>query len=262
MVELRLLTLNLTGTGCGWFEGRRAACVHGIRALAPDVVCLQEVSSRTTPYPYDQVQDLSERLDLPYSCFAPYGNPDEVVSQSWGGVAILARWPFWRTETLQLPPGPTPPDARVGLLAAIAHSEGPVHVLATHLSWPVPDHDTRDRQVAHALSRVRDLGWDRPGRRFVFAGDLNAVESEAAIARLREHLQDAYRVRHPDEPGLTWTHANPLVWYDSPDRRLDYLFVDTGSKVVGADVVLTDREIPVSDHYGLLATLRWSAGDP
>ncbi|HEY9855857.1 MAG TPA: endonuclease/exonuclease/phosphatase family protein [Stenomitos sp.] len=255
---MRLVTINLSGVSDGWFEGRREALVSGLRALELDLVCLQEVASRGSPYPYDQVEDLTERLELPFACFSPYGNPEEIESRERGGVAIVSRWPFRMVETLPLPPGKVGPDARVASLVSFTHPHGEFHVLATHLSWPLDASAVRSEQLRYAMARVCDLGWDQPGARFILAGDLNAVESEPGIAHLTEHLQDAYRGRHPDLPGLTWTHENPLVWYDAPDRRVDYLFVDRAAEVVAADVVLCDPECPASDHYGVFGHFRWN----
>lgn len=256
-MDVRLVTINLSGVSDGWFEGRRETLVTGLRALEVDLVCMQEVASRGSPYPYDQVQDLSGRLELPFACFSPYGNPEEIESRERGGVAILSRWPFRMVETLLLPPGRVAPDSRVAALVSLTHPRGELHVLCTHLSWPVEAHDVRAAQLRYCLERVRDLGWEAPGARFVLAADLNAVETESGLTLLGARLKDAYRTHHPDRPGLTWTHANPLVWYDAPDRRVDFLFVDRGADVVAAEVVLDDPECPASDHYGVFGHFRW-----
>lgn len=260
MLDVRLVSINLSGVSDGWFEGRRATLVSGLRALEVDLICMQEVSSRGAPYPYDQVQDLSERLELPFACFSPYGNPEEIQSRERGGIAILSRWPFRMVETLPLPPGRIGPDARVAALVSLTHPSGELHVLTTHLSWPVEAHDVRLEQLQYAMARVRDLGWEAPGARFVLAGDLNAVDSEPGIALVASHLVDAFRHRHPDDPGLTWTHDNPLVWFEAPDRRVDYVFVDRAAEVLAADVVLTDPGCPASDHYGVFGHFRWTVG--
>ncbi|HEY9897550.1 MAG TPA: endonuclease/exonuclease/phosphatase family protein [Pantanalinema sp.] len=260
-MDIRIATINLAGVSDGWFEGRREAMVEQLAELGLDALCLQEVASRGSPYPYDQVADLAARLGLSFACFAPYGNPDEVRSRERGGVALIARWPFRWVEVLQLPPGSVSPDARVAALGTLAHPEGLVHLLGTHLSWPLDAHQTREDQVRHALDRVRDLGWDRPGARFVLAGDLNGVEGEPALRLVSERLIDAYRAAHPTLQGLTWTRANPLVWYDSPDRRVDYLFADRGATVLAAEVALDRAEAPASDHYAVFAHLRWDGAD-
>lgn len=260
-MDVRIATLNLGGVSDGWFEGRREALVDQLAALGLDAVCLQEVASRGSPYPYDQVVDLSARLSLPFACFAPYGNPDEIRSRERGGVALVSRWPLCWVEVLNLPPGPLSPDARVAALATLAHPEGLLHLLGTHLSWPVDAYQAREAQVRHALERVRDLGWLRPGARFVVAGDLNGVEQEPALRHLSEGLVDVFRSAHPGDPGLTWTHANPLVWYDAPDRRVDYLFADPQATVVSAQVALDRPEAPASDHYAVFAHLRWGRAD-
>jgi endonuclease/exonuclease/phosphatase family metal-dependent hydrolase len=260
-MDFRIATINLSGVSDGWFEGRREAMVAQLTALGLDALCLQEVASRGSPYPYDQVADLAARLSLPFACFAPYGNPDELRSRERGGIALLSRHPFRWVEVLQLPPGPVSPDARVAALATLAHPEGLIHLLGTHLSWPLDAHHAREVQLRHALERVRDLGWDRPGARFVLGGDLNGVEGEPALRLACECLIDVYRAAHPTAQGLTWAHANPLVWYDAPDRRVDYLFADRGAKVLSAEVALDRLDAPASDHYAVFAHLRWDGAD-
>lgn len=252
-----MVTVNLSGVSDGWFEGRRDALVAGVRALQADVVCMQEVSSRGAPYPYDQVLDLSERLSLPYASFAPYGNPNEIKSRERGGLALLCRYPLRQNETLPLPPGPMPPDARVAVLGSVQHPRGDVQVVGLHLSWPLDAIEARAAQASYVVGRVRDLRWEVPGHRFVLAGDLNAVETEPAIALFRSYWQDVYRTKHPERAGLSWTHENPLVWYPAPDRRVDYIFADSSAEIVETDLALTDPVAPATDHYAVYAHLRW-----
>lgn len=256
-MELSVLSFNLCGVEDGWFEGRRRVLVEGLLALRPDLICLQEVSSRGSPYPYDQVQDLADGAQMPYACFAPYGNPDEIRSRARGGIAMLSRWPFRMVETLQLPPGPQGTDARVAALGTLILPAGDVHAVCTHLSWQPDVGEARDAQVDHLLARVADLWLDQPGIRLVMAGDLNALENEPALRRLLGVMQDCYRAIHPDAPGHTWSHDNPLVWHPAPDRRLDYVLADLTAEVQDAELVFTDPRRPASDHYGVLARLRW-----
>lgn len=256
-MEARILTINLAGVSDGWFEGRRDTLVTGIRALAPDVVLGQEVASRGSPYPYDQVEDLLGRIELHYSCFSPYGNPAEIASRERGGLALLSRWPLRRVETLQLPAGATSPDARVATMAVLQPPDGFLHVVGLHLSWPPEQTTVRAAQVRHVLGRIHDLGWDRDRVPLVLGGDLNAEEREPAIALLAARYTDAFRHHHPDAPGTTWAHANPLVWHTAPDRRLDYLFCDEQAMVRDARLTFDDPRAPASDHYGVFTVLGW-----
>jgi endonuclease/exonuclease/phosphatase family metal-dependent hydrolase len=63
---------------------------------------------------------------------------------------------------------------------------------------------------------------------------------------------------HPTEAGSTWESANPYSGgYPSPDRRLDYIFVDRGAQVLASGRALHTLEWVASDHYAVWADLSW-----
>ena len=102
--------------------------------------------------------------------------------------------------------------------------------------------------------------WIAPGEKALFAGDFNAVEDEPAIQLVSEKMQDTYRVKHPTEPGYTWTKTNPLSGGNAPNRRLDYIFCPQGVQIHKADVILNEPGTPyLSDHFGVFAELSWKA---
>lgn len=256
-MDLTILTLNLQGLGAGWFERRRGDLLPQLRALAPDVIALQEVAIRREPF-YHQAQDLAEQVAMATVAYAPYGNPDEVDSPEQGGVALIARWPLRLVESLRLPPGRRHPDNRVALMASLQAGSEALHVAVTHLSWPSEERPERGRQLGALLARARGYGWHN--ERFVLAGDLNAPPDDPAIAALAGTFQDAWASAHPNELGHTWSHVNPLTGsYPMPSRRLDYLFVDERARVQEATLCFDDPARGyVSDHFGLLASFRWN----
>lgn len=259
-MELTVLTLNLQGLESGWFAWRREHLLAQLGDLAPDLIALQEVAIRRDPF-YHQALDLGGKR-MAALAYAPYGNPDEVDSPQQGGVALLSRWPLRLVESLRLPPGAREPDNRVALLASLEREGQAVHVAVTHLSWPPEEYAARQRQLAALLGRARGYGWLSGGERFVLAGDLNAPPEDPAIAPLAHELQDAWVQAHGSEAGHTWSHANPLTGgYPMPSRRLDYLFADTGARVLTASLCFADpARGTVSDHFGLMATFRWAIG--
>ena len=108
----------------------------------------------------------------------------------------------------------------------------------------------------------------------VLAGDLDAVPDAASIRFLRglQSLdglsvcyRDAWASAHPNEPGLTFTAANPLMLEESAvrqdlSRRIDYVFVrcdELGPTLEIARCELAfDRPVAgawASDHIGVLA---------
>ena len=77
---------------------------------------------------------------------------------------------------------------------------------------------------------------------------------------------------HSGKEGYTWDPANPLVAAGTeahlPPQRIDHIFIDAGqqseTRIHGTQIVLdeicvrTDAgEFPLSDHYGVLASLQF-----
>lgn len=257
-MDLRILTLNLKGLESDWHGTRRALLLDALKPLDCDVLVLQEVAILTQPF-YHQALDLCHALGLSSVAYAPYGNPGEVESPEQGGVALIARWPLELVENRRLPPGLRHPDNRVALLATVMQPPRPLHLAVTHLSWPPEEGTQRQRQLSTILERARAYGWLSPPERFVLAGDLNAPPDDPGIAALDAHLVDAWKHRHPLDPGHTWSHTNPLTGgYPLPSRRLDYLFVDPAAQIRDVRLCFNDPEAGfVSDHFGLMAQLGW-----
>ena len=61
---------------------------------------------------------------------------------------------------------------------------------------------------------------------------------------------DAYRLKHPREPGATLPTANPTV-------RLDYVFVPQqySERLAACDVVRHPDGVKASDHFPVVADL-------
>lgn len=259
------VTINLAGLGFAWFEERFDALVRGLEELEPDVVCFQEATVRKGAASYNQAEAVGQALALPSVAFAPYGNPIEATSHEVGGVAIVSRWPIGLSESWRLPEGAVEaPDNRVALLVKLLASWGDLFVTTTHLSWRPEAEAVRARQLAVILEHLGDLGLCHERAPLLLAGDLNALESETAVAHAQRLLRDCFRARHPGSPGFTWSRANPLAsGFCAPDRRLDYVFCPAEAYVREACVVL-DRPDPVypSDHFGLFVAVEFGCLPP
>lgn len=255
---IRVMTLNLAGMEKQWFDGRAERLCAGLQPLAPDVLCMQEVGIRGGPDFHHQTTFIGEWLGLPISVFTPYGNPEELISNEQGGLALLTRWPLLSVEERRLPPGRYPPDNRVAMLVTLDHPDGPLHIVNTHLSWRPDEKDVRLSQLVSILDRAQDEGWLHRNERFVLLGDLNGPEEEPVVELLSRHLMDAYRTKHPQEKGYTWESTNPYSGgYPSPPRRLDYIFVDRQAEVTSSGRALHTERWVASDHYAVWADLRW-----
>jgi endonuclease/exonuclease/phosphatase family metal-dependent hydrolase len=264
---LRIVTLNVWGDQ-GPLERRWPAVERGLRALDPDVVLLQEVREIAGRLS-NQAATLGAALGLSH-VFAPaiaWGGGDE-------GLAILSRHSL-KDKTVERLPHASSVEARILLGATASTPEGEVGLFTSHLNYRLGDGQKREDQIVVA---ERVVGA-HPARVKIWGGDFNATPDADEIRWLRGlrsvnvdgeakrvYYQDAFSLRHPDEPGHTWSAANPhtgaLAWLE-PNRRIDYLFVshmnrDGSGAVLDARVVLDqpdDGMLP-SDHYGLLAEVR------
>ncbi|MBL9018825.1 MAG: endonuclease/exonuclease/phosphatase family protein [Myxococcales bacterium] len=280
---LRVVTLNFWGTEAP-LERRIALAVKQLRALAPDVVCLQEcrplngVSGPTT----------ADRIAEGLGFAAHYA-----VAVSWDdgvhaklpagqeGLAIIARG-FLETRVLPLPHR-RPADARLLLSAQVATDHEPVWIHTTHLHYRLADGVAREDQVLAIDAAIGELRTDTSPPQ-ILCGDMNATPDSDEMRFLRglttlggrrTHFQDAWLRLHRecvpgDGPaqGITWSSENaltrPLRSLDI-DRRIDYVYVTSRKKdgrgtIHACEVALTEREgddgICASDHYAVMADVQ------
>jgi endonuclease/exonuclease/phosphatase family metal-dependent hydrolase len=261
---LRVVTLNLWNEQ-GPHEARLRRVAEGLRALAPDVVALQEVRER--PDLDNQAATLAAALDMRHA-FAR--------AAEWGGgfegLAILSRHPIVAHETEPLP---SPSEGRAVLGARIAAPGGEFFAATTHLTYRMADGLWREREVVAVDTFCRRFRGDGPG---VLCGDFNAapdcdeirfLRGRATLADRRTYWQDAFACAGKGD-GWTWTRRNP---YTAPlghlelDRRIDYVFVsparrDGVASVIESRVVLDEPDasgVWPSDHFGVLAVIQTAA---
>ena len=129
--------------------------------------------------------------------------------------------------------------------------------------------DLRSAQIGEAID---DAGapFDGPG---ILAGDFNcdpaavpALDKQLTAAQFGDAAASTPAVAHPQG---TWDPQNPLnrARAAGPARRVDHIFLRPGGErpvtVASAGIVLDEpmvplpgsEALPLSDHYGLLATL-------
>jgi endonuclease/exonuclease/phosphatase family metal-dependent hydrolase len=259
---LLFLTLNLWGLEPP-LDRRMALIADGLRALAPDVVGLQEV--REAPGVENQAAALARALGYQH-VFAPavaFGGGHE-------GLALLAREPFAAHEARELPHA-RPEERRVLLSARL----GELWVHTTHLDYRLQHGKEREDQVL-AIDAAITARATVPQ---VLMGDFNArpeademrfLRGLTTLAGRRTHYQDAWLRLHPAEPGWTWAAANPgtaPLAFLEPDRRLDYVYVTTqrrdGRGRIRDCRIVLDRPdgegVYPSDHFGVLADVQIEA---
>jgi endonuclease/exonuclease/phosphatase family metal-dependent hydrolase len=289
--NLRVITLNFWGTEPP-LERRLALAVRQLRALAPDVVCMQEVrpldglAGRTTA---DVIADeLGMHAHYAKACEWQAGE-GMMTKPGQEGLAIVTRAPLLDKSALALPVQ-RPADTRMLLSGLVQTDAAPVWVHTTHLHYRLDDGVAREQQVLAIDEAVRGFGRDNTSAPQILCGDFNATPDSDEIRFLRglttlggrrTHWQDAWlRLHRECQPGdgpadgITWSSENgftrPLRSLDI-DRRIDYVFVTSRKKdgratVHASQVVMTEREgqgadeICASDHYGVMADVQVVAG--
>jgi len=283
--NLRVITLNLWGTEPPLAE-RLDLALRQLRALAPDVVCLQEVrpldgkSGRTTA---DVLAD-GLGMGMHYAMAVEWEDGVHAkLPAGQEGVAILAK-SIRGTRVLPLPEARVA-DARVLLSAEVDSDGGPIWIHTTHLHYRLDDGLAREHQVL-AIDEAIRAGRTNESAPQILCGDFNATPDSDEMRFLRglttlggrrTHFQDAWlRLHRESEPGdgpdqgITWSSENrftrPLRSLDI-DRRIDYIYVTSRKKdgrgtIHVSKVVLVEREgdgesaICASDHYGVLADIQ------
>lgn len=261
---LRVVTLNLWGEQ-GPLAERWPLIEDGLEALSPDVVLLQEVRQIEGKIE-NQAAALGRRLGMSHA-FAPtvkWGGGDE-------GLGILARGALTDVHHEVLPHA-TDQERRIVLGATIDTPDGPVGVFSTHLNYRMTDGHKREDQLVAAEAVVAR----HPARVKIWGGDFNTVADSDELRWLRGlrsvqgrrvYYQDAYGLRHPNDPGYTWSarnmHTWPMAWLE-PNRRIDFVFVshpnrDGSGAVLDARLALNDpdhRGVFPSDHFAVSADVR------
>lgn len=145
-----------------------AAVVADIRARAPDIVTLQEVSTR------NRAVLAALRAAYPYQHYCDY--------RAVGGTAVLSRWPAVPGSAFCAP----------GLTGAqVETPAGRVRAMSLHLGWPWPHGQAA--QLAELTPLLRGLDGAT-----VIGGDFNAVAWSRAVA-LVEAASGTRRAGHEED---------------------------------------------------------------
>jgi endonuclease/exonuclease/phosphatase family metal-dependent hydrolase len=281
--KLRVITLNLWGLAAP-LDRRLALAIRQLLALAPDVVCLQEVRPLDGKAGRTTADVIADALGMQAQYRVAVEWPDGAWQHMPGGQEGLAILAKQIDEVRVLPlPEPRPTEARILLSAQVATQHGPIWVHTTHLHYRLEDGMAREQQVSAIDDEIRTLRTDTSPPQ-ILCGDMNATPDSDEMRFLRgltsldgrrTHFQDAWLRLHREADalsgpveGITWCSENPntrpLRGLDI-DRRLDYIYVTTRKKdgrgtIHACWVALADREgaddICASDHYAVLADVQ------
>jgi endonuclease/exonuclease/phosphatase family metal-dependent hydrolase len=257
---VRVATWNVWGLYGPWRE-REAAITATLREAGPDIVVLAESWSKAGD---SQCARLAGPLGLPHHGFSGVTAQEDEAALS--GVAVMSRWPIRREEHLSFG------DVRV-LFAEVAGPRGPIQVYGLVMdAWWFDESEARQRAVRDLLTHVGEVGDDQAP--LVICGDFNADPDSDEMRMMTGRTTapvpglsfcDAWEMAGPPEPGHTWSNDNPwavqLLW---PGRRIDYVFSAAprpgGAGHARRAELLGTRPVDGmygSDHYGLLADLRY-----
>ncbi len=212
-----------------------AAVARVVRAIAPDVLCLQEV-------PRFGAWRL-ERRRLAHACGMRIA-----AGRRACGLAVLTG-PRVRREAREFHLLTPDPDLhRRGLAIAVVEAGGARLIAAsTHLDLK---DGPRRRHVDEILTHL-DRARIRYGAPVVLAGDVNEEPGGDSWTRLTEHFRDAYE-KAPTGEELTFSSRNPT-------RRIDAIFTDPAIQARASGVPTDEaiaRDYPAAtDHRPVMADL-------
>jgi endonuclease/exonuclease/phosphatase family metal-dependent hydrolase len=262
---LRVVSLN-TWKGDGPYRARLAAMAEQLRALEPDVVCLQEAfiaidGSLSTP------KALAAALSMNHATYAMREKDrmvEGVVVPSRSGLSTLSRWPIVEVVSRPIPSDPRDGD-RGALLVAVETPLGVARIVNTHLTY-IREVDT-DTLKLEQVQAVLAEPWLRDAASIrLLCGDFNSVPDSPTVAYIREHsgwhVQEAApRPRLGGERPVTFSPRNTNVREGARSAVLDYVFslapAARRQPRVSAAVVLdqpTGSVFP-SDHFGVFAEI-------
>lgn len=267
-MDFSVVTLN-TWKCDGLYRDRLRLMADGLRALAPDLVMLQEAFA---------VEGEGEDIDTARSLAAATGmhvvrhagrrkerlfETRTVLSTS--GLAILSRRPILRHEVVELPSDPRDGD-RQALIAVIEGDDParPVVAVTTHLSHLARADELRQAQMDAALDAVAALP-ETPSAVFL-GGDLNTgADSELITTLGRRHglqVTNAYHVGDLDVSFPTLVSGLPRR-AATRDKCIDFIFMLTAAQATPSYRLVTtervfDKPDPEtatypSDHAGVRA---------
>jgi endonuclease/exonuclease/phosphatase family metal-dependent hydrolase len=215
---VRVLSYNIRhGAGMdGRVDLERTAAV--IRALAPDVVLLQEVDSCTARTGgIDQAGALAELAELPHYAFGRFMEYEDGAY----GMAILSATPVFEQWNAELPGGTEP---RSALAARIRPSPSvpELVVVGIHL------YRTETERFEQARRLIDIFGEETAP--VLLVGDFNSEPGDAVMRLLGERWTLPPK---PSDARLTWPADAPRVEIDHamyrPEQRievLDYRVID------------------------------------
>lgn len=244
---LTVVTLNLWHDQHDW-PRRLARIVRELRAIRPDVVCLQEVLQHAT-LP-NQARTLADSLGFAWR----FATVDSVTRVKRYGNAILTPHRVLASGERNLLPLD---DYRTVGHARIEFHGRPLDVYDTHLHHTLEGAAIRSRQLADLMAYIDSTRGDGA---LVLAGDFNCSPDTPELQRLAPGYADTWAATHPGPPGSDAATMNPL--FERAPRQIDHIFVARHPRAeltaVSSALLFHDcgpDSVWASDHFGVVARL-------
>lgn len=248
-MSLDVVTLNLWQDKQDW-PRRQDLIVAELRALAPDVIVLQEVL-QDVALP-NQAQVLASRLGYDYRFFSV----DAPSQARRYGNAILVRGKIEASREVKL--APLDDYRNAGWVRATVQGR-PLNLYATHLHHTPEGGAIRAQQIAGLLALVDATAGDVPS---VIGGDFNTRSETPELTALVARFADAYAEAHAGEDPNTPAHATLNPHLGHPPVRIDHVFAQRGVfRVEDVRIILNRADASgawPSDHYGVWARVMQS----
>lgn len=259
---VRVATWN-TWARFGEWERRQIGIESELAQAVPDIVLLTEAWHADSD---TQVERVADRLG--HEHHRQGGSTGDGVSS---GIGISSLWPIDEVRERPLPGG-TDGFPGLAVFARITGPRGPLHVFTVMLDYPLFASARRQAQVRELCAFVAE--FDDGDAPTIVCGDFNAGDDSDEIRMLsgkaatpveRLVFYDSWEVAGDGSPGFTWTNDNELAALSLyPNRRFDYVFSAwPRAGGVGHPVkcellgVVPEGEPELSDHYGVVADLRY-----
>lgn len=261
---VRVATWNVWGRhGADW-QQRQTGIEETLSGAAVDVVCLVESWSQGEA---TQPERIARRLGHAHHHFVGGWEVEDWVS----GLGVVSRWPMSEPQRRPLRDEDGSGFGQA-IHVVIEGDRGPIQLFLAMLDHPLDASALRQAQVRELCLFVQEVSGSR--HPVVVCGDFNAGPESDEIRMLTGRsatavpglvFYDAWEVAGDGTPGYTWCNRNPLAALGLyPDRRFDYVLSAWPRRGgVGHPVrcqmlgVRRPDELQLSDHYGVVADLRY-----
>lgn len=251
---LTVMTFNvrlpMASDGANDWPHRRALFAQTVAAADPDVFGTQELFQR-------QGDDIAAALSH-YRWFGRDrrgGHGDEHMGIFYrpDRLTLLAQGDFWLSDTPAVPGSiswghPLPRMVTWGRFRTRAGRR--FVLLNTHFPYRAEDEAAREKAARLIVARLPAIAGRDP---VVLTGDFNTVPESGVHAILSAGLQDArLAVTAPKGPASTFHDFT-----GTPDRRIDWIFTRGFRPTRVQTVTRHDGALYPSDHFPVVATLRF-----